>query len=369
MPEPRQRIAFLLGKDPRTARGGDVTMSGVLRTIAAERFDVELICLSEQPGPAEPGTVRVAKPAVSLPTLAARSAVRRRSLVHCRFDVPALREAVESSRADRFVAIHAYMAEAYLGSARARPGRDLLVSSEVSEADVWRSRGLAGAVEARRLARDEARVHALARAVGGYDRVEVERWRRDGVAAHWLPVTLPPVDLVDRAATAPRLVLLGNRTWGPNARAAERLVGWWPEIAAGIAGAEMLLVGARPTARPRALPPGVTDLGEVPDVDAVLAGSRALAAPIEVGGGVRVKMLEAAARGLPVVTTPAGVGTLEAELGIAACVGREAFVARCRTLLQDADDAAAAGSALHAANARRWRDRVGHDAVLGWLAA
>lgn len=367
---PDGRIAFLMGKDPRTAHGGDVTMSGVLRAIAGERYATELICLSDRPELVEPDVVRVPKPPVSVPALAARSVVRRRSLVHTRFDVDGLREAVERSSADRFVAVHAYLAEPYLRAAGTRPGRDLLVSNEISEAEVWRrTRGALGRVEARRLARDEARVHGLARAVGGYDRDEVGRWRADGVAAHWLPVTLPPAEPVDPTAAPPRLVLLGNRTWGPNARAADRLVGWWPEISAGIPDAELVLVGAPAPGPATAVPRGVRDLGEVDDVTAVLAGCRGLAAPIEVGGGVRVKMLEAAARGLPVVTTPSGVGPLEDALGLVPTGGQDEFVAACRALLLDADAAGAVGARLHAANAARWRERTGQDAVLGWLAA
>lgn len=367
MPE---RVAFLLGKDPATARGGDVTMSGLLREIAAERYDTTLICLSDTPGTLDDGVVRVPKPAVSLPALAARSAVRRRSLVHCRFDVDALTAAIEASRADRFVAVHSYMAESYLRSAGADPADGLLVSSEVSEAAVWRSsRGALGRVEVGRLRRDEERVRRAARAVAGYDRDEVDRWTAAGHhAAHWLPLTLPPADTVDIAAAPPRLALLGNRTWAPNAEAADRLVAWWPEISAGIPDAELVLVGAVAT-HPGALPPGVTDVGEVEDVAAVLGSCRGLAAPIETGGGVRVKMLEAAARGLPVVTTPAGVGAIEAALGITAAAGRDAFVAACRALLLDADAAAAEGARLHRENSRRWAERTGQDAVHRWLAA
>jgi len=364
-----ERLAFLLGKDPRTAYGGDVTMSGVLRAIAAERYDTELICLSDRPTAyADSGTTRVAKPELSLPGLALRSARSRRSLVHTRFDVDGVREAVERSGADRFVAIHAYMAEPVL---RAGRGDDLVVSTEISEAGVWRrTRGPAGRVEARRLASDEWRVVRAARSVGGYDRTEMDSLRRRGIAqAHWLPVTLPPADPVDLAASPPRLVLLGNRTWGPNADAARRLVQWWPDISSGVAGAELVLVGAPPAGRPVELPRGVTDLGTVDDVTPVLAGCRALVAPIEVGGGVRVKVLEAAARGLPVVSTPAGVGAVEAALGLTAAGDRDAFVGRCRALLHDVDEAVAAGSALHAANARRWEERHGQDAVLRWLAA
>jgi polysaccharide biosynthesis protein PslH len=366
-----ERLAFLLGKDPATSYGGDVTMFAALRSIAEERFETELICLSDQPSRVDdPRTVRVTKPPVSAPGLLLRSTTSRRSLVHTRFDTDGIRDAIERSRADRFVAVHSYMAEPYLRAGRARPADDLLVSTEVSESAVWRrTRGAAGRLEASRLERDEWRVARAARAVGGYDRDEMAAYAARGLSAHWLPVTLPPQARVDVQASAPRLVLLGNRTWQPNARAAQDLLAWWPEISAGIPDAELWLVGPPPGGRPPELPPGVTDLGVVADIPATLATCRGLVAPISVGGGVRVKVLEAAARGLPVVLTRAGVGPIESALGLEAAQSRTDFVARCRRLLLDPDSAARSGARLHTANSRRWSERHGQDAVLGWLGA
>jgi glycosyltransferase involved in cell wall biosynthesis len=93
-----------------------------------------------------------------------------------------------------------------------------------------------------------------------------------------------------------------------------------------------------------------------------------MVAPVAVGGGVRVKVLEAAARGIPVVTSPAGVGSVEQLLGLDP-VADDAFVARCRALLQDAASAAAEGARIHATNAELWTTRRGRDAVLDWLDA
>jgi glycosyltransferase involved in cell wall biosynthesis len=52
-------------------------------------------------------------------------------------------------------------------------------------------------------------------------------------------------------------------------------------------------------------------LGWVDDLDAVLAGSAALLSPLRTGSGVKIKVLEALARGLPVVATRAGVQGIE----------------------------------------------------------
>ena len=364
-----ERVAFLLGKDPATSHGGDMTMFRAMRAIVAERYDTEVICLSEQPHDAEPDVVRIAKPPISKPLLLARSLLGRRSLVHTRFDVPEMRAAIERSSADRFVAEHSYMAEPYLRADGVSPHEDLFVSTDVSEADVWQQARRPGVrVEARRLRRDEFRVASAARAVAGYDHEEIDVLRAAGIDAHWLPLTLPPAKPVDVATTAPRLVLLGNRTWPPNAEAVDHIVRLWPRIADGVRDAELWLVGRRPHGAVAGdLPAGVTDFGFVDDVDAVLAECRALAAPVTIGPGVRVKLLEAAARGLPVVATPAAIGSIEASVGVTAADDQNDFVARCRTFLLDPDHAAEEGARLHAANARQWMERVPHDAVLGWL--
>jgi glycosyltransferase involved in cell wall biosynthesis len=52
-------------------------------------------------------------------------------------------------------------------------------------------------------------------------------------------------------------------------------------------------------------------LGWVDDLDAVLAGSAALLSPLRTGSGVKIKVLEALARSLPVVATAAGVQGIE----------------------------------------------------------
>lgn len=365
-----ERIAFLLGKDPATSFGGDMTMFRTMQAIADERFTTEVICLSDEPERQDPGTTRVAKPPVSWPQLARRSLLGRRSALHTRFDVDAMRVAIEQSGASRFVSVHCHLAEPYLRAEGAQPDRDLLVSTEILESEIWpMMHGLAGRLEAPRLRRDEARVIAAARAVAGYNREEMDRFRATGKDARWLPMTLPPAEQADVAASPPRLVMLGHRGWRPNAAAAETIVRLWPQIRAGIPDAELVLVGPRPDGPAAPLPDGVTDLGPVDQVDNVLATARALTAPVGIGGGVRVKLLEAAARGLPAVCTTEAVGSIESALGLSAAPDEAGFVAHCRTLLSDADAAAAEGADLFAANQRFWTDRVGRDAVLGWLAA
>jgi glycosyltransferase involved in cell wall biosynthesis len=70
--------------------------------------------------------------------------------------------------------------------------------------------------------------------------------------------------------------------------------------------------------------------GWVEDLDGVLAGCAALLSPLRTGSGVKIKVLEALSRGLPVIATPAGVG------GVAAGPERGCLVGATPAELADA---------------------------------
>lgn len=367
------KIAFLIPKDPTTAHGGDVMMSKLITSLASTHHEVVRICLSPDADtlPAEPGLVRVPKePARSWKTVA-RALRHRQSLVHARFNSDAMVAAIEEVEADVYVAEHNYMAEPFLRSSRAGgPGR-LFVNTTNSESLIWEHlHGRIGRIEQPRIRRDEMRTALAAHAVGTYDAEEAQ-WYRDGGAARvsWLGITLPPTDRIDITGSGPRLVFLGDRTWPPNLEAAELVRSWWPEISAGIDGAELVVVGQPARGEKIVQRPGIRELGFVADLPALLASCRGLAAPIRTGGGVRVKILEAATRGLPVVSTTTGIGSLSSIFGITPYDDKDGFVARCRQLLSDAALAAAEGLRLHQANAGHWSTGEPQRIVDEWLAS
>lgn len=368
------KAAFLLAKDPRFESTGDLTMAKLVITLARSSYDVAVVCLSGRPEVVEADVVRIPKTAPRPAELVSRSLRTRRSLVHTRFTSDSLVKAVDDTDADIFVADHSYMAEAFLHSSRAHTRRHgdpiLAVSTVVSETLVWKAtRGVLGRVDSRRIVRDELRVARQAYSVGTYDAEEAQFYSDHGVRrAHWLDLTLPPKTQVDIGESGPRLVFLGDRQWSPNQEAFERLLTWWPDIARGIDGAELRIVGSRGPGRPVPLPPGVEDLGFVDDLDAFLSTSRAMVAPIVTGGGVRVKILDAASRGMPVVGTTAAVGSLGPVLGIDGIDDKHEFVQRCRRYLLDRSAAVADGDALYRANADRWNEGAPHRAVQEWLA-
>lgn len=369
MTSDKPTVCFLLSKDPVADHGGDVELSRLVMELAASEFAVSAICLSHEPaGPLSFDgipLVRVGKSGVRPLRLLLDVARTGRSLVHARFDNDDLVAAIEAAAADVYVAEHSYMAESFVRSSRLGISR-FVVNTHVSESLVWRAtRGTLGRLQVRRLLRDELRVARAADAVGTFDADEAQFYRDHGVRdARWMDITLPPAEQVAVADTPRRLVLMGTRDWPPNQEAFEEALRLWPQIADGIAGAELCVIGAKNSkAAVPQYPSGVRDLGFVDDLVAFLGTCRAMIAPIRTGGGVRVKILDAARMGLPVVGTTAAVGSLGELLGLGVFDGDAAFVEQCRKYLLDSAFAAEAGETLYRRNEGYWHDRRPHRAV------
>ncbi len=372
------RVTFLLSKDPETEHGGDIALSRIVMRLAAEAFYTSAVCLSSETGsavtdlgPSGLPLTRVRKPAVLPRRLLVDSVRARRSIVHVRYDCDELLAAIEACDAEVFVAEHSYMAESFLRSSRFG-ARGLVINTINTESQVWRvTRGLLGRLEAPRILADETRVARAADAVGTYDADEADFYRRRGVRdARWIDLTIPPAERLDLSATARRLVFMGTRDWPPNQEAFLEALALWPRIAAGIPGAELCVIGAKkPGTADPVYPPGVRDLGFVDDLPGFLATCRAMMAPVTTGGGVRVKILDAASRGLPVVGTSAAVGSLGPLFELPTFDTAEAFVAECRRYLLDRAAAASAGARLFDLNREHWAQRRPHQAVADLLRA
>lgn len=136
----------------------------------------------------------------------------------------------------------------------------------------------------------------------------------------------------------PLILYVGALSWEPNVAAAEFLAhAVLPAVQHQAPDARVRIVGRNP---PRQLLemnqlPGVEVLGDVPDVEPHLAAARLLAVPLQTGGGTRLKILEAFAAGLPVVSTAIGcegLGVVDgAQLSIAE---RDRFAEAMVSLLQ-----------------------------------
>lgn len=112
-----------------------------------------------------------------------------------------------------------------------------------------------------------------------------------------------------RRQANPLVLFIGAMSWEPNVSAAGFLARRvLPELRQQWPQARLRVVGRDPVTAVRELAclPGVEVTGTVPDVVPHLAEASALAVPLEAGGGTRLKILEAFAAGLPVVSTPVG---------------------------------------------------------------
>ena len=137
-----------------------------------------------------------------------------------------------------------------------------------------------------------------------------------------------------------RLVFTGLMDYHANVDAAVHFARTvWPGVYAQRPDLTFTLVGRNPNSEVQSLAelPGVEVTGQVPDVRPYFREAVAAVVPLRIGGGSRLKILEAMASGVPVVSTSLG-----AE-GLAACDGEHILLADTdddlrRALLELVDD-------------------------------
>lgn len=149
----------------------------------------------------------------------------------------------------------------------------------------------------------------LARANFGVDRIDVVD---NGIDRSYFEGVSPDRD-------PNRILFLGSLEWRPNLDAVALLLDRiFPAVRALVPDAKLWIVGRNPPehlTRRAAETPGVELLANVPDVRPYLARSSVMAVPLRIGGGSRLKILEALATGLPVVSTRVGAEGLRLEHG------------------------------------------------------
>ena len=138
----------------------------------------------------------------------------------------------------------------------------------------------------------------------------------------------------------PVVVFIGVFRYPPNAEAALWFMqGSWPLIRAAIPAARLLFVGEDGDSLLDSIPPrmGIEVRGFVDSLQEIYANARLVVCPIRRGSGTRIKIIEAAAYGRPVVATTVGAEGLEFSNGREILIRDQPddFAQACVSLLRD----------------------------------
>jgi polysaccharide biosynthesis protein PslH len=324
--------------------GGALRVSGLLHGLARAGHSVTLFALGDSSlSPADPlGSVRIIAAEAPQRTRWKRIAellFSRRADIESRLYCPVAAGRLEELlREERFdvVQIEGLEMASYLPAVRrAAPGIPLCLDTFNAEADLQRTitridrqqpkrwaAALYSWIQSRRLLAFEKQ------AVREADLVLAVSEADAGLLNAYLPrhpVQVIPnginTSLYQRASdlvaeAEPRVVFMGKMDYRPNVDA----VRWfadaiWPAIRDERSEARWWVVGQRPVPAIQALGDrdGITVTGEVPTVLPYLAGNPVFVAPLRMGSGTRLKILEAMAAGCAVVTTPLGASGLDRE--------------------------------------------------------
>lgn len=173
-------------------------------------------------------------------------------------------------------------------------------------------------------------------------------------------VELPDRPLDPRGHGPPTLLFFGGFEHPPNADAALRLLrSIFPSVRERHPDVVLELVGDSPTAEMKALAgEGVVVAGRVDSLTSYLDRAAAVVVPLRLGGGMRVKVLEALAAGKALIASP------RALEGLSLTAGEDVLVAESDDEFCVAIDALLANEGQRVAiatSARRWA-----ESMLGW---
>jgi hypothetical protein len=348
------RLLWIGTKPPTPADdGGRVVARLTLEALAAAGADITVVVPgapvptpNADPAVAEPWTtLLVDAPPRAWVAAAGLSLVTGGPLTLARHARPRLRRRVSALLAEHtFDVVHVEQVQALASAAPALDaGVPVVMRIHNIEHQVWASGEGAWArvmaTEAERLGRAEGT------AFGRVDHV-VALSHEDAAACQRLaPSTrvavVPPPIAVGTLGRGPRLdggpacVWLGSAGWAPNTRAQSWLFGAvWPAIVRRLPSARLHAFGAMPQG------PGIRHHRAPADATDAFAEGSILLLPLRTATGVRLRLLEAWARGVPVVATP------DAAAGLAAVHGQNVLIADTPDAFADAVAAIASDSEL-----------------------
>jgi glycosyltransferase involved in cell wall biosynthesis len=197
--------------------------------------------------------------------------------------------------------------------------------------------------EIRRWRRLHRRIARRSSAVVVCSELDAQRARAHGIAVaavvpNGYSVIEPPVGR-KTVNSAPVVLFQGLLTYPANVDAARWLAEEVaPALRALLPDARIRLVGKhQPELTELKDPPRVSVVGRVPDIADELANADLVVVPVRYGSGTRLKILEAFAQRVPVVSTTLGAEGLGAEDGVHLLLGdtAPALAAACARLLRD----------------------------------
>ena len=236
------------------------------------------------------------------------------------------------------------------------------------------------ALEERLTARSEQRAPAAFDATILVNPIETEELReRSGSSSvqTLLPLLREPGRRERRFDGTPTFIFLGGLDFPPNRDGLTWFLRECREaVLSALPGFRLLVAGRATHDLPReadAWQGRVRPLGWVEDLDGLLLSTAALISPLRIGSGIKIKVLEALARGLPVVATPHGVLGLDVGPDCGCLVATEPE-GLARLMAQAADPIH--NATLSAGASACWQHTYGpavaaraYDAVLGLGAA
>jgi glycosyltransferase involved in cell wall biosynthesis len=359
----------VLPRPPHPTRDGLAIRNFHLLAALAGRFEVLAFSL-EDPERAYGG---VAPEGVSIERIpqrarrvrragaAAKSLVSRRPYSELLYRSPALERRLAEAcakRAPAWIVAHSY----HVAPAALSTGAPVWMDFHNLDSEIWRRVGSVGRIGPRRafVRAQEPRLRrfegSLVRRSAGLSCVsERDREALARLSPVAEPVVVPNgVDLSryafrSAAAAAERIFFVGDLSWPPNADA----VRWfgrrvWPFIRERRPTASVEIVGRDAPGDLRALEEGRFVLaGESGDTRPHWQAASVAVVPLQAGGGTRLKILEAAACGVPVVSTRVGAEGLNLADGrdVRIADEPEAFADAVVALLSDGEAARRQASA------------------------
>ncbi len=380
-------VLSLLPRPPHPSRDGLAIRNYHLLEALAERFTVRALCLvdperayggGEAPRGVDVELVLQLSRGPRRAVAAAASILTGRAYSELLYRSAAMaRRVAEEARASspRWILAHSY----HVAPLAMAAGRPVWIDFHNVDSEIWSRTGVHASSSAVRLfARAQARrVRALERdLVNRADGIscvsERDAATLSSLGAGLAPLVVPNGVSLSRYAfeTGPRpedlVLFVGDLSWPPNAEG----VRWfgdrvWPLVRRLCPGAraEVLGRGASADLRQRAAPDFVF-AGEGEDTRPYWARAAVAVVPIFSGGGTRLKILEAAACGAPVVSTSVGAEGLELSAGTEILVRDEPaeFAAAIARLLGDRPAAGRQAAAARArVEARYDWERIGRE--------